>query len=272
MVSEFEKALMAINGMSYDEKMKFAKKLRKNHENMAEHFAYHCVFCQVQHEKHDVCELCFERFADPTSRDGGGIVSCEKEGCVNNSFMCYECDWFHKNEKGEDCLNFYCRQCLSRMPEEVYCEDCEQTYYNKFAGTMSYIHPKFTYDEIMQLGKALKKGHKNNKSHIVNECIWCCGYKSNQLACSYCYEPLDARLIDYRDYTDEVFNCDECLNLTSCCLKCRALFHCKKCRLDSTERYCSACLVDMPLEIYCEKHDISFSNPFGTITTKPCRL
>tara|TARA_R110002049_G_scaffold28977_3_gene98676 strand:- start:20311 stop:21132 length:822 start_codon:yes stop_codon:yes gene_type:complete len=272
MASEFEKALKAIEYMSYEEKMEFAKELRENHENMAGHFAVCCVFCQAQGEEHEVCDICFKRF-DTSYPNEGCEYQCQKRGCDVIAVVCEDCEYYHKDKKGEFCSEFYCHLCLSHMPKEIYCDDCEQTYYNKFAGSMTYIHPKFTYDEILQLGKALKKDHKNHEYHIVNECIWCCGNKSGQLACCYCYDPLDARLMDYsmEINIEEIFDCDECLNLTSCCSKCKELFRCKKCEWGLTGHRCSACLIDMPEEIYCEKHDTTFSNPFSVSMTKACK-
>ena len=275
MASEFEKALVAINSMSYDEKMKYAKELRENHENIIGHHAESCAFCKPisEYASHvHVCDMCFKRMPHYYANIYGGFP-CEE--CNNVFRVCGDCiSLTHCPECGDysSCNDSYCRTCLSSVLPKFLkvsegCEECRRD--NVYFNTMLYTHPKFTYDELMQLGEALKKDHKISKSHIVKDCIWCYGSNPNQKICSYCSWPLISNSVD-EDGTE--FNCYTCKEKFIVCDDCYAEFACDVCTKHYYKRYCKKCLISMPSDLYCDLHDVIIDNPFGHEgMTKACR-
>ena len=270
MASEFEKALLAINSMSYDEKMKYAKELRENHENMAEHRAESCAFCKpICNITAYVCHMCFKRM--PHYQDNYGGSACRE--CNNVFHVCVDCI---RHTNCSDCIDYgcrdlYCRNCLSSVVPKFLkvSEECDG-YDNIYFNTMLYIHPKFTYDELMQLGETLRKDHKISKSHIVKNCIWCYGSNPNQKICNHCSSPLISTSVD-KDEDGIEFNCSTCKEKFMVCYDCNLHYTCDICT-EHYKRYCKKCLISMPSDIYCDLHDVIVDNPFGHEgMTKACK-
>tara|TARA_R110002049_G_scaffold28977_3_gene98675 strand:- start:19432 stop:20250 length:819 start_codon:yes stop_codon:yes gene_type:complete len=271
MASEFEQALLTIEYMSYEEKMEFARELKENHENIEGHLAHECVFCKPLYDMDMVCDLCLRR---ESSRDY--IYGMDNCGVCDVPFhSCYKCNDRKICTVCHDdvgCNTPYCRNCLATwcvrwiQTDENDCKGYDNIYYD----TATYKHPKFTYDELMQLGEALRKDHTKHDFHIVKDCIWCCGSNPDQKICDYCFSPLLSTSM-YRDEAEYQLDCFTCKEKFMVCYGCCGEYECDDCD-EKCKRYCQKCLISMPLDIYCEKHDDVFTNPFWhECMTKACK-
>ena len=276
MASEFEKALLAINSMSYDEKMKYAKELRENHENIiGQHRAKDCVFCKPIFSAETVCDLCFRRVSGGYNKYN--MLTCH--GCDSLFDMCDECreQCVRRNDGTMCCYDEvgcnteYCRDCLVKwIPRTIRGDDYCYGRTNIYYGIEEYTHPKFTYDEIMQLGKALEQGHEMYDFHIVKDCVWCCGSNPDQKICDYCFKSMLSTTL-YHDEIDIEINCFNCKEKFLMCEFCVYAYGCEECE-ELYKRYCQKCSISMPSELYCDLHECVIDNPFGHESmTKPCK-
>ena len=271
MTSEFEKALLAINCMTYDEKMEYARLLRINHELLEGHDANTCAFCIGSYPGTDVCSLCFTMYEPKTLRRSEKCTECGI-----NLKLCSSCQF--TSHDGKSCPSWRCVGCLSRMDKVVCCSVCNKDFKNP-ASKREPHSMGYSYKELMTIATKIKQDHEFSSLHNTFECEFCFGTYSDQEICIGCFKSIVYNnLALYEEPTDYsiMFQCIGCNTYHYYCKTCEQSLTCKKC-VDMTDRhvigkyYCRHCLNDMPPEPICKCHDVSFNNPFSAGMTKPCK-
>tara|TARA_R110002049_G_scaffold28977_3_gene98673 strand:- start:17736 stop:18560 length:825 start_codon:yes stop_codon:yes gene_type:complete len=254
MASEFEKALVAIDTMSYEEKMEFARELKENHQFMAGHDPGTCVFCTGTHNVEYICNWCYEMF---DMDDWANQFKCFK--CKTYVFVCSDCTANIPTHDKSECKGQLCYNCNIIGEDIIECKKCDFAYENPYKNDYHKEEHAFTLKEIMVLGKLLKENHTDNIQHRPQYCLFCKGCNTNKNEiCDICFKIVSTYIDDdRRPYNN--FLCFNCQEYAVYCEDCEsdAWLTCEHCSMNGEYdySYCFACLREMDPEVTCEKHN-----------------
>ena len=262
MDSEFEKALVAIDSMSYGERMDFAWELYQDHV-ITGHDAQTCVFCVGMVEIRGVCDSCHTRFVSDDNI--AEIYSCYN-GC--NKIVMHCCRCINEHQEDGKCDGKLCKNCvMMHGVDNIACGDC-QHYYDFHKEKYSKCdYNSYSYEEMMILAKKLKFMHEHNPTHIVQQCPFCDNPYAKQPVCSYCFQPDPTTIENHHSYAE----CLECKTPITICNDCACIHGCQYCYLtyELSQIYCVVCYKAMSetLQCECKKH---YNNIYGRVI-KACK-